>query len=248
MNLFARFSALKQRVGGNREKRGFEFTMGPDAAERIGVTKPSAAIERILSETHFGLQLSRRHGGMYDSQLDSALNILEACMDAEGVLTKSACMEAEGALLPLSAAAKEYEVIYASHAHIDMNWMWGWQETVAVTLSTFRTMLNLMKEYPEFTFSQSQASVYKIVEEFDPDMMKEIQARIREGRWEVTANAWVETDKNMPDTESLLRHIRVTRDYLKDVWGVEKVEVDFSPDTFGHSRFVPEINTFGSIP
>ena len=44
-------------------------------------------------------------------------------------------------------------------------------------------MLNLMKEYPEFTFSQSQASVYKIVEEFDPDMMKEIQARIREGRW-----------------------------------------------------------------
>ena len=248
MNLFARFSALKQRVGGNREKRGFEFTMGPDAAERIGVTKPSAAIERILSEIHFGLQLSKRHGGMYDAQLDSALRILEACMDAEGVLTKSACMEAEGALLPLSAAAKEYEVIYAAHAHIDMNWMWGWQETVAVTLSTFRTMLNLMKEYPEFTFSQSQASVYKIVEEFDPDMMKEIQARIREGRWEVTANAWVETDKNMPDTESLLRHIRVTRDYLKNVWGVEKVEVDFSPDTFGHSRFVPEINTFGSIP
>ena len=50
-----------------------------------------------------------------------------------------------------------------------MNWMWGWQETVAVTLSTFRTILNLMGEYPEYTFSQSQASVYKIVEEFDPD-------------------------------------------------------------------------------
>ncbi|MBP3311756.1 MAG: hypothetical protein J6L72_05915, partial [Butyricicoccus sp.] len=82
------------------------------------------------------------------------------------------------------------------------------------------------------------------------DMMEEIQQRIREGRWEVTANAWVETDKNMPDTESLLRHIRVTRDYLHETWGVapDSVKVDFSPDTFGHSRFVPEINTFGNVP
>lgn len=53
-----------------------------------------------------------------------------------------------------------------------------------------------------------------------------------------------------PDTESLLRHIRITRDYLHKVWGIapDSVKVDFSPDTFGHSRFVPEINTFGSVP
>ena len=80
--------------------------------------------------------------------------------------------------------------------------------------------------------------------------MEEIKARIREGRWEVTANAWVETDKNMPDTESLLRHISVTRDYLRDVWEIDpdSLKVDFSPDTFGHSRFVPEINAFAGVP
>ena len=42
--------------------------------------------------------------------------------------------------------------------------MWRYDETVAITLDTFRTMLNLMDEYLDFTFSQSQASMYKIVE------------------------------------------------------------------------------------
>ena len=248
MNLFARFAELKKKVGGNREKRRFEFTMGHSVAEVNRITEPSPSIRRILSETLFALNLSKRLDGRYDGEISAALDILEHSMAEEGVLTKTACMQAEEKLLPMKDAAREYEVIYASHAHIDMNWMWGWQETVAVTLSTFRTMLNLMKEYPEFTFSQSQASVYKIVEDYDPDMMDEIKARIAEGRWEVTANAWVETDKNMPDTESLLRHISVTRDYLRDVWGVTGVKVDFSPDTFGHSRNVPEIDAFGSVP
>jgi hypothetical protein len=87
------------------------------------------------------------------------------------------------------------------------------------------------------------------VEEYDPEMMDEIRARIREGRWEVTASSWVENDKNMPDTESLLRHIHLTHDYLQSVWGVpkEKLNIDFSPDTFGHSAFIPEIDTFGGV-
>lgn len=249
-NLAARFAAVKQQVGGNREKPEFEHTMGPTVAEQNHITPMPGHCNRILSQIQFALGLSEKNQGRYDAEIDAALDVLENAMAAEGVITRAAAGEAEACLAPLREAAKEYTVIYAAHAHIDMNWMWGWQETVAVTLSTFRTMLNLMKEYPDFTFSQSQASVYKIVEEYDPDMMEEIKARIAQGRWEVTANAWVETDKNMPDTESLLRHIALTRKYLHETWGVdpEKLKVDFSPDTFGHSRFLPGINSFGSVP
>ncbi len=250
MNLFQRFLDLKTKVGGNREKRRFEFTMHASAAEKVGVTPMPAPINRILSELHFALQLNKKLDGKYDMLVEQALRYLELVMENQGTLPRTCCMEAETMLLPMQAEAKEYALIYASHAHIDMNWQWGYQETVAITLSTFRTILNLMNEYPGFTFSQSQASVYKIVEEHDPEMMEEIQQRIREGRWEVTASAWVETDKNMPDTESLIRHIGLTRKYLNEVWGIptDQVKVDFSPDTFGHSRFVPEINTFGSVP
>ncbi|MDY3280464.1 MAG: glycoside hydrolase family 38 C-terminal domain-containing protein [Eubacteriales bacterium] len=250
MNLFARFEQLKKQVAGNREKLHFEHTYEPDVAERNHITSLRPAARRILSEVNFALQLSAANDGRYDGEIDAAMAVLEGCVVQEETITRQAALEAESRLSSLQAAAKEYEVLYVAHAHIDMNWMWGWQETVAVTLSTFRTMLNLMREYPGFTYAQSQASVYHIVEEYDPDMMAEIQQRIREGRWEVTANAWVETDKNMPDTESLLRHIQETRDYLHKVWGIApgSVKVDFSPDTFGHSRFVPEIDTLGAVP
>lgn len=128
-----------------------------------------------------------------------------------------------------------------------MNWMWSFNETVSIVLATFRSILNIMDQYPEFCFSQSQASVYKIVEEYDPELMERIKARIAEGRWEVTASAWVETDKNMPSGESLLRHIQYTREYLSRVWGVKDFDLDFSPDTFGHSANVPEIDQFGGV-
>lgn len=244
-----RFINLKKKIGGNREKQDFEFTFGLPMEINNGITMPEKHICRILSEMQFALSLNTEMQGKYDTEAEKALRILEDSLAADGVITKGAALQAETALAPLQDAAKEYEVLCVGHAHIDMNWMWGWQETVAATLATFRTMLNLMKEYPEFTFGQSQASVYRIVEEYEPDMMEEIRARIKEGRWEVTASSWVETDKNMPDTESLLRHIKLTHDYLQSVWGVpaEKMNIDFSPDTFGHSAFIPEIDTFGGV-
>ena len=247
--LTQKYNALKQRVGGNREIRGYEETFGMPREEQFYLTPPNKMIRRILGEIEFAIRLSDVNNGKFDADIDNAIEFLSAKIDADGVLTNAACMEAEDMMMSMAEAAKEYKLILAGHAHIDMNWMWSWHETVAATLATFRTMLTIMEEYPEFTFSQSQASVYKIVEDFDPDMMDEIKQRIAEGRWEITASAWVETDKNMPNTESLLRHIKYTKNYLRDVWGInpDSLEVDFSPDTFGHSANVPEIDVNGGV-
>ncbi|MCL2059255.1 MAG: hypothetical protein FWH01_09415 [Oscillospiraceae bacterium] len=247
--LAQRFYDIKTKIGGNREKTSWEYTFGAPREALHRITMPNKDIRRIVGQLDFAIRLSASAGSGFDDQINGALDILAKSIDDEGVLTRTACMEAEKAILPMQSAAKAYDIILASHAHIDMNWMWGLQETVAATLSTFRTMLQLMREYPEFTFSQSQASVYKIVEDYDPGMMDEIKMRIGEGRWECTATAWVETDKNMPNTESLLRHIRYTRDYMKDVWGVDPkaLEVDFSPDTFGHAANIPEIDSYGNV-
>ena len=83
-------------------------------------------------------------------------------------------------LLPLQKDAKAYRIHCIAHAHIDMNWMWGFQETVSVTVDTFRTVLDLMREYPDLTFAQSQASTYEIIEKYAPSMLPEIRERIRE--------------------------------------------------------------------
>ena len=249
MNFWPDFIKLKTAVGGNREQFGYEETFGQPREEQQHITVPARHIRRLLSQLEFAIRLNESLDGEYDGCVRRALNYLLRCMELDGVLTASACRKGEGLLMALSESAKEYKLILAGHAHLDMDWMWSYHETVASTLATFRTVLNLMEQYPEFTFSQSQASVYKMVEEYDPDMMEEIKNRIREGRWEVTASAWVETDKNMPSTESLLRHIAYTKNYLQEVWGVDpdSLQIDFSPDTFGHSAFIPEIDNFGGV-
>ncbi|MBQ4574755.1 MAG: alpha-mannosidase [Clostridia bacterium] len=247
--LAQRYANLKKLVGGNREIMGYEETFGMPREEQQHITPPNKYIRRILAEIEFSINLSEANEHEYDDIIGAAIDHLAAGIAEEGVMTKTSCFEAEAILAPLAEAAKEYKLILAGHAHIDMNWMWSWHETVAATLATFRTMLNIMDEYPEFCFSQSQASVYKIVEEFEPELMDRIKARIAEGRWEITASAWVETDKNMPNTESLLRHIKYTKNYLRDSWGIDpaKLEVDFSPDTFGHSANLPEIDLNGGV-
>ncbi len=242
-----KFQKLKTSIGGNREANRFEYSMGMTPEEKYHVTLPGKAQARILGELEFAMRLSAASDAQFDGVVEAALDFLLGRMEKQETITSQDCGQAEEMLLPLEGEAKTYQLILVAHSHLDMNWMWGFQETVAATLATFRSVLNIMNEYPDFCYAQSQASVYKIVEEYDPDMMEEIQARIREGRWEVTASAWVETDKNMPSGESLLRHIQYAREYLSSVWGVDGLDLDFSPDTFGHSACVPEIDAFGEV-
>lgn len=163
--------------------------------------------------------------------------------------TKEAVSRVEAALKVLSKKIKELKIIAVAHSHIDMNWMWSFDETVSITLSTFRTILDIMNEYPDFTFAQSQASVYKIVEKYDPDMLDEIRSRVKEGRWELSVGSWVETDKNMPSGETLCRHILYAKKYISQLFDVppESLQLDFEPDTFGHNANVPEILLSGGI-
>ena len=164
-------------------------------------------------------------------------------------LVKEAVRNAEEAMAPLSEEAKTYTLYAAGHAHIDMNWMWSWPETVNLTNDTFTTVLRLFEEFPEFHFSQSQASVYRIIEMYNPEMLDRIREYVDEGRWEVTASHWVEGDKNIAGSEALCRHLLYTRRYMKKIFGLspEDVPVDWCPDTFGQAHTVPLYLTRGSV-
>lgn len=205
--------------------------------------------ERILSQVEFGNCISMVAGGKFDDTISKTLDFISDKLAAEGAITRETALKTEDMIKALNSDAKKYNMICAAHAHIDMNWMWRWDETVSITLDTFRTMLDLMDEYPEFKFSQSQASVYRIVEEYDPEMLEEIRKRVKEGRWEVTASTWVEADKNIPNGESHARHILYTKEYLSKLLDIkpESLNIDFEPDTFGHSINIPEILSGGGV-
>ena len=217
--------------------------------EVINSRRNSYWSERIAAEMLYAYNLSCTCDRKYEALVEEAADLLISTNKQEGVITESAARKAEQILLPMAAEAKKYKIRCISHAHIDMNWMWGMPETASVTLDTFRTILELMREYPEMTYAQSQASTYRIIEEYAPEMLPEIRQRVKEGRWEVSATAWVEADKNMTGSESLIRHIQYTREYLAKLLDIpaDSVKMTFEPDTFGHNITMPEIYANGGI-
>jgi alpha-mannosidase len=155
----------------------------------------------------------------------------------------------EQTLAPLAKVAKDYTMHCLGHAHIDMNWQWGWPETVATTRDTLATVLKLMDEFPEFRFVQSQASVYEIARRWCPEIFEGIRRRVKEGRWDVAASQWVEGDKNIVSGEALSRHLLYTRNWMAEHLDLspEDVKIDWEPDAFGHAASVPAVLNRGGV-
>lgn len=143
-------------------------------------------------------------------------------------------------LEPLRTEAKGVNVHLISHAHIDMNWLWGTQETRDLVRRDFSTVCKLLDEFPDLRFSQSQAATYRIAQLDDPDLFRNVLRHIRNGQWEVTATAWVENDTDMPSGESQARQILYTQLYDREVLGVDPA-IQWAPDTFGHTANLPQL-------
>jgi alpha-mannosidase len=111
---------------------------------------------------------------------------------------------------------------------------------VDVVKRTFGTALQLMYEYPEYTYTQSAAQYNEWMAQKYPDMNAEIARRIKEGRWEVVGGMWVEPDLNMPDGESLVRQLLVGKRWYKQAYGVD-VRIGWNPDSFGYTWQLPQI-------
>lgn len=199
--------------------------------------------KRILTEIKYLQSISRVKNGKFDDLLQSVAENLISYYRNENEITKAVVQKTEEELKSAAQTAKQYKLKCVGHSHIDMNWQWGHAETVASTLSTLRTMLNFMKEFPQFKYSQSHAYIYKIVEMYDPEMLEEIKLRIREGRWEVNSSTWVEPDQNLPSEESLVRQVLYNNEYLESLLGIkpEAMKIGFHPDSFGHGYNIPEI-------
>lgn len=147
---------------------------------------------------------------------------------------------AQEALAPLASLLKQRAIRVTGNSHIDLAWLWPWSETTTVIRDTFRTSLQLMNEYPEYTFTQSTAQASEWMEEKYPLLFEQIKKRVQEGRWEIVGGMWVEPDLNIPDGESLVRQLLLGKRYFKQKFGVD-VRIGWNPDSFGYSWQLPQI-------
>ncbi|MGC1436314.1 MAG: glycoside hydrolase family 38 C-terminal domain-containing protein [Terriglobales bacterium] len=148
--------------------------------------------------------------------------------------------QAQDKLQSLNSWLKQFTIRAVGNSHIDMAWLWPWTETVEVVRNTFQSVLDLMREYPDFKFTMSSARTYEWMQEKYPDMFEQIKQRVKEGRWEVIGGMWVEPDLNMPDGESLVRQILVGKRYFQKNFGAD-IKIGWNPDSFGYNWQLPQI-------
>lgn len=135
---------------------------------------------------------------------------------------------------------KDKTLYMIGNAHLDVVWLWNWQEGLQEVKATFRSALDRMNEDPDFVFSCSSASYYQWVEENCPDMFEEVKARVAEGRWELVGGWWVQPDCNIPCGESFVRQGLYGQRYFLEKFG-KKAETGYNVDSFGHNGMLPQI-------
>jgi alpha-mannosidase len=175
-------------------------------------------------------------------QLDAAIKAIDfSPLDKNDQAGFDASLrQAQDKLQSLNPWLKQFTVRAVGNSHIDMAWLWPWTETVEVVRNTFQSVLDLMREYPDFKFTMSSARTYEWMQEKYPDMFEQIKQRVKEGRWEVIGGMWVEPDLNMPDGESLVRQILVGKRYFQKNFGAD-IKIGWNPDSFGYNWQLPQI-------
>ncbi|MGH9604367.1 MAG: glycoside hydrolase family 38 C-terminal domain-containing protein [Terracidiphilus sp.] len=152
----------------------------------------------------------------------------------------SSLRDAQAKLEPLQPLLRQLTFHLTGNSHIDAAWLWPRSEAEDVVRRTFGTALQLMYEYPAYTYTQSAAQYNEWLAEKYPAMNDEIKQRIKQGRWEVVGGMWVEPDLNMPDGESLVRQLLVGKRWYLQHYGVD-VRVGWNPDSFGYTWQLPQI-------
>lgn len=126
------------------------------------------------------------------------------------------------------------------NAHLDPCWLWEWEEGAAEVLSTFRTAADLCEETDSLIFNHNEVTLYKWVEEFEPDLFARIQNLVKAGRWHIMGGWYLQPDCNMPSGESFVRQILAGRLYFQEKFGVTPTTaMNFDP--FGHTRGLVQI-------
>ena len=130
------------------------------------------------------------------------------------------------------------KVYLIGNSHIDPAWLWQWQEGFAEIKATFRSALDRMKEFEHYKFTSACGAYYMWIEQIDPEMFKEIQERVKEGRWCLAGGWLIQPDCNIPCGESFAHHALITQRYFYEKFG-QFAKTGYNVDSFGHNGNIP---------
>lgn len=140
---------------------------------------------------------------------------------------------------PFEVASDTGPLALVGHSHLDVAWLWTYEEAARKASRTFATVLRQFELDPHFIYTQSMPQLYDFVREREPELYARIAALARTGRLDASGAAmWVEADCNLPSGESLLRQLATGCDYAERELGT-RATVAWLPDSFGFPNTLP---------
>ncbi|HLI97121.1 MAG TPA: glycoside hydrolase family 38 C-terminal domain-containing protein [Candidatus Baltobacteraceae bacterium] len=134
------------------------------------------------------------------------------------------------------------------HSHLDVAWLWTYDQARRKAQRTFAIACDLLDREPSFVFVQSQPQLYGFVEEADPLLFERAREHVRQERFDTDVAAlWVESDCNLPSGESLLRQMLFGYAYCMERFGKAPC-IAWLPDTFGFANTLPQLLAHAGIP
>ncbi|HTV63822.1 MAG TPA: glycoside hydrolase family 38 C-terminal domain-containing protein [Verrucomicrobiae bacterium] len=209
-------------------------------------------LDQYLNEANFVAMLSAHVPADQQAALKKALDASEGEIHFTTITPanlesdRSQLEKAQTDLAPVAAVTKKYDLYYVGHSHIDMNWLWTWPETIDVCHRTWNSVMNLMDEFPQFDYVQSQPAAYVPIEEKYPDEFARMQVMASDGQWDPVGGMWNESDTDIPSGEGLARSFVLGQGYYKAHFGKYAV-TGWLPDSFGHTWQLPQIMRLAGI-
>jgi len=206
-------------------EEAYQLFMDVDTLDRIYSTLPETSLRAL--------------------QIGKALKRFTRTVDFEQTPEKrlSAYRMAREELRPLFTA-KNADIMPKCYAigqsHLDLAWLWPFEETHRKTARTFASQIRLMEQYPDYKYLMTQPASYEMCRKYYPDLFERIKEMAARGQWIAEGALWVEPDLNLAGGEALIRQFLYGKRYYKEEFGVDS-EIVLLPDTFGYTAALPQI-------
>jgi len=140
-----------------------------------------------------------------------------------------------------SASTDAGGLALVGHSHLDVAWLWTYEEAARKAVRTFATAVRQLELDPAFVYAQSQPQLYAWVAEREPELFARVAALARAGRFDASgASLWVECDANLLSGESILRQLAFGIRFCEARLGTSPT-VAWLPDSFGFANTWPTL-------
>lgn len=176
----------------------------------------------------------------------SLLNASAAKIDLDALARRDftafhASLDAAGKdLLQMGALFSDYTIYMLSYSHIDLAWLWDYNEGEAVVRDTLKTVFGLYQEYPDWIYAHAQAHSVKWMEDDYPELYAGMHKWFDAGRLDFVGGTWSEHDSNLPGGEGLVRQFLYGKRYFRKKFGKD-ITIAWTPDSFGYNWNLPQI-------